>query len=490
MDVQQLKGTFAGPLTKQQLLATITNRDLVLSNQYDDNDVLTVLDKCTVVNRRPGEEIPPPDMIPRGVFVSRYSISFGDTPGTSILTVYDGENQPWPDSMVEATEVIKPEDDPKILHNEVEGEADYEGTSNAGRNSSFRDTYFGEADTDGTFEESGSETSELLLSEGTNTKGKIQIGPEHQANLDSFDVDQQVVSRNPQLIWLKAAGSTANMDKYLTGAAEILFEYLEQNGLLTQEPYFPFPEEKTEDFLNELGLTSMTLSNLSTGSSMTKPRSKLTRECKLDQIIELLHTKEYNVDAALHEIKSSPQDYVTLWTKMERDLFDNGFRRYSGSLRMIAANSLVSKNFKDAVDYHYRFKIPGQFRRNQDKKREHAVRMMEIIENRRSEDTSIVPKDDGRRRSQSDASGRTDWSKTSVFDVIGVVDERRTSAKDLLFDIQQAVGTEKMKQICRAIKSLHSKSVGDLKDRAEEILQSHPGLLDRFLDYLPKRFRT
>jgi hypothetical protein len=53
MDVQQLKGTFAGPLTKQQLLATITNRDLVLSNQYDDNDVLTVLDKCTVVNRRP-----------------------------------------------------------------------------------------------------------------------------------------------------------------------------------------------------------------------------------------------------------------------------------------------------------------------------------------------------------------------------------------------------------------------------------------------------
>jgi hypothetical protein len=88
------------------------------------------------------------------------------------------------------------------------------------------------------------------------------------------------------------------------------------------------------------------------------------------------------------------------------------------------------------------------------------------------------------------ASGRTDWSKTGVFDVIGVVDERRTSAKDLLFDIQQAVGTEKMKQICRAIKSLHSKSVGDLKDRAEEILQSHPVLLDRFLDYLPKRFRT
>jgi hypothetical protein len=69
---------------------------------------------------------------------------------------------------------------------------------------------------------------------------------------------------------------------------------------------------------------------------------------------------------------------------------------------MIAANSLVSKNFKDAVDYHYRFKIPGQFRRYQDKKREHAVRMMEIIENRRSEDTSVVPKDDGRRRSQSD----------------------------------------------------------------------------------------
>jgi hypothetical protein len=181
-------------------------------------------------------------MMPQGVFVSRYSISFGDTPGTSILTVYDGENQPWPDSMIEATrkEGIKPDEEVKVLQNEIEVEADYEGTANAGRSSSFRDTYFGEADTDGTFEESGSETSELLLSEGTNTKGKIQIGPDHQANLDSFDVDQQIVSRNPQLMWRKVAGSTANMDEYLTGAADILFEILGTEWTVDARAIFPF----------------------------------------------------------------------------------------------------------------------------------------------------------------------------------------------------------------------------------------------------------
>jgi hypothetical protein len=471
-------------------VATLTNRDLVLSNQYDDNDVLTVLDKCTVVNRRPDEEMPDPDLLSSGVFLSRYSISFGETPGTSLLTAYDGENQPWPDEL-EESRGDSPEGDTKDLQDDMEGEADDEALTRPRRSSSFRDNYFGEADTDGTFEETGSDSSEMPLTEGANTKGKIMIGPEHQATVEPFHAGRQVVSRNPQLMWRKEAGSAVNMDKYLGDAAEILLEYLEQKGLLTEEPYFPFPEEKMQTFLKEQKLSSMTLSNLSTGSSMTKGRNKLTRECKLDRLIELLHTKEYSIEEALKEIKSSPQDYVTLWTKMERDLFDSGFRRYSGSLRLITANSLVAKNFKDVVDYHYRFKIPGQFRRYQDKKREHAVRMMEIIENRRTEETAIAPRDDSRRRTLSDIpNGRTDWSKTGISDVVGAVEERRTSAKDLLFDIQNAVGTEKMRQICRAIKSLQSKSIADLKDRAEDILQSHPALLDRFLDYLPKRFRS
>lgn len=488
MDVQQLKGSCAGPLTKQQLLSTISNRDLLLSNQYDENDVLTVLDKCIVVNRRPGEEMPLNAVRP-GVFVSRYSISFGDTPGVSVVTAYDGENQPWPDDMIEGAVADKSDGDQKDLHERMAGEAVDDGTT-LPQPPPFRDNSIGDADTDGTSEESGSETNVVRLSEGTNTKGKIQIGPGHQANLEPFDFGQPVVSRKPQVMWLKEAGAAVDMDKYLDEAAEILHKYLGQKGLMTPEPYFPFPEEQMHEFLKELNLSSMTLSNLSTGSSMSKRRNRLTRECKLDKLIELLHTKEYSIEEALKAIILSPESYVTVWSKIERKNFDGGFRRYSGSLRMIAANSVVSKNFKDVVDFHYRYMVPGQFRRFQDKKREHAVRMMEIIENRRSEGSSSTPRDDSRRRPPSDGqNGKTDWSKTGVSDVVGVVEERLSSAKDLLFDIEQAVGTEKMKQICRAIKSWQSKSISELKDRAVEILHSHPTLRDRFLDYLPQRYR-
>ena len=70
------------------------------------------------------------------------------------------------------------------------------------------------------------------------------------------------------------------------------------------------------------------------------------------------------------------------------------------------------------------------------------------------------------------------------------MEDRRTNAKELLMDIQQAVGTDKMSQICRAIKSLDRRSVADLKEKTEEILHGHPELLDRFLGYLPKQFRS
>ena len=486
MDVQELKGTCVGPLTKQQLMSSISNRDLLLSNQYDENDVLTILDKCIVVNRRPGEEIALLDAMRPGVFVSRYSISFGETPGASVLTAYDGENQPWPDDVFELDNEDYSDGDKKNHNDAMAGEAVDRAPTRPRRTHSFAD-----GDTDGTFEETGSETSEVRLSEGANTKGKIQIGSGHQAKLDSFHLGQQVVSRKPQLMWLRDVGAAADMDKYLERAAEILHDFLAQKRLLTQEPYFPLPEEEMKKFMKEQRLSQMTLSYLSTGSSMTTRRNRLTRECKLDKLIRLLHTNEYKIKDALKIIMSAPQDYVTVWSKTERDLFDSGFRRYSGSLRMIAANSLVSKNFKDVVDFHYRYMIPGQFRRYQDKKREHAVRMMEMIENRRSEGTSINPRDDTRRRVPSDSrNGKTDWSKTGVSEVVGVVEERRTSAKDLLFDIQQAVGAEKMRHICRAIKSLQSKSISEMKERVAEILDSHPTLLDRFLDYLPKRHRS
>jgi hypothetical protein len=163
MDVQRLKGSLIGHITKPQLLDTITNRDLVLSNQYDDNDILTVVGKCTVVYRQPIDEIPPPDLLPPGVFVSRYSISFGDTPGTSILTAFDGESQPWPDDMIEAPHSANLDDDEKKLPNDAKGKANYQGTSLGGCRSAFHDADFSEADIDGSCEAIDSKTRMLPI---------------------------------------------------------------------------------------------------------------------------------------------------------------------------------------------------------------------------------------------------------------------------------------------------------------------------------------
>lgn len=520
MDVQDLRGAFNGPVTKHQLLSSMTNRDLILSNQYDDNDVLTMLGKCTVINRRPpSSEDKTPMPLPPRIWVSRYSISFGDTPGTSFLTAYDGENQPWPDG----------DSKPAAITTSSTAEAPDAVMEDAEQQERPAKRYRSDDDeeTDETEDTASEGARERPLSEGPNNKGKIVVGADHQAKVSPFSEGHQVVSRNPQLVW--TAGTNVDMDKYLTAAAEILGEYLEQNHLFTEDPYFPLPHEQMEELLKESELTTMTLSNLSTGSSMTTKRNKLTRECKLDALIAKLHDVNYDVDDALEEIKASPQDYVISWTRQEREMFNSGFRRYSGSLRMITSRSLMSKNFKDVVDYHYRFKIPDQFRRYQDSKRVHAVRMMEIIENRRTEETTIPQRDESRRsRANSDvpSSKPTDWyvilnnfvhtvlmriqnfrfvsctnmlpvvasflcrTKTSISDVVGVVEYRRTSAKDLLLDIQQAVGTAKLGQICKAIKTLHHRSVGELKGRVEDILQNHPSLLDRFMEYLPKKFRV
>jgi Paired amphipathic helix repeat len=80
-------------------------------------------------------------------------------------------------------------------------------------------------------------------------------------------------------------------------------------------------------------------------------------------------------------------------------------------------------------------------------------------------------------------------AKTTISDVIGAVEERRIIAKELLLQIQLELGNEKLLQIMEAVKLLHRSSVAELKERAVELLHDKPELLDRFLAFLPKRFR-
>jgi hypothetical protein len=315
--------------------------------------------------------------------------------------------------------------------------------------------------------------------------------------------------------------SDEELDNYLARAADILTSFLEENGLLPEEPYAPLPSAKWEArLMSEPNPRPMTLSNVSTGSSMvSKMNGKLTRECKIDSILEILAKKNYNVQAALSMIAGSPRDFLTIWTKTEKEAFDRGFRRHTGSLRAIRKMVAPSKSYKDVVDYHYRFKIPDQYRRYQEKTREQAVRMMECIEKRRYHDSIVASRDDSRKSSANDgeAGKPSDWyvilmgkpydviatskthnlvfilcrSKTGSGAVIGAVEERRVAAKDLLLEVQAALGNDKLTQLINAVKALHDpSSVGNLKNVLVDLLKDHPALLERSMEFLPRRFRT
>ena len=56
------------------------------------------------------------------------------------------------------------------------------------------------------------------------------------------------------------------------------------------------------------------------------------------------------------------------WSAHEKNLFDAGFKKHSGQLRNISLG-LPSKTTSEVIDFHYRFKIPSQYRKYLEKKR-------------------------------------------------------------------------------------------------------------------------
>lgn len=476
-----MHGAFEGPISREELLSTLTKHDLILSNQADENDVLTIIGTCTVVQRRPTHDPIPP--LPTGTFVCRYSIDFGGSsvPGTVRLTPHQGENDDWPsmevsDNMglkrsadveqsnhstkraridydLQSTTVVE-SDAPRAStgptssndqeesesKNNSEGRSFLADSSNGSSSSSssnrssppIKDTDASAISSDddeistSSFKSLSDEDEMPQETEGSTTVGNIHVGPEYQAVVPTFDANEPFsrTSRNPTLLWKRNSIRDEDLDEFFGDAARILYTFLESNELLTEDPYTPLPAEQAEaKALSEGQVNSTTISHVSTGSSVSTSRIKLTRECKVEVLMSILLRHDFDTKAALEEIAASPQEVLTIWTPSEKgtfvsagillhysckdfqsnrfhlreqkDMFDSGFRRYSGSLRMISRQGLAaSKTYKDVIDYHYRFKIPDQFRRYQEKKRELAVRMMECIENRRYYESLIPSRSD------------------------------------------------------------------------------------------------
>lgn len=382
--------------------------DLVLSDLTDDNDVESINSRCIVVQRKPSTEKPPE--APEEIFVSSYRMNFGKG-GTPIeLKTYDGLDEPWPifdpeeyADDAKSVESAVPTPPPAPPAKKVMRSPSMSEGSKALRSqqSTMMDGASSSSSTSPT-PTSGDEASldfpqeeDMQITEGSTTKGNIFIGPEHQVDVPPFVPGQTVASRNPTPVWKPGSVSDDTVDGYLKEASKILNKYMEENGLVINDPYAPLSSAKVEAMVQaENNGKPLTLSRMSTASSLSKDRNELTRECKLDELLAALKDADYNPQKALNHVAGYPRKYLTIWTQKEKDLFNTGFRRHSGSLRMISKSLSGTKTFKDVVDYHYRFKIPDQFLRYQEKKREQAVRMMECLEHRRSLEAPIYQRDE------------------------------------------------------------------------------------------------
>jgi len=117
-----------GPMSKKRLMQSMTNKDLILSDQYDENDVLTLLRKCTVVHRRPtngGDDCCP--ISKNNKFVSRYRIHFTND-GSPVVTAYDGIDEVFPSAESEddydgkvATKIVESDEETETVHTTEDG---------------------------------------------------------------------------------------------------------------------------------------------------------------------------------------------------------------------------------------------------------------------------------------------------------------------------------------------------------------------------------
>jgi len=502
-----------GPVSSVEFANRITEHDLVLSNQSDDNHVTTICGLIQVLYRRPDlDKDDLPSLILPTTYLCRYSLSINqenenDTPKVVVLP-YTGENDDWNEMTVAyltcKTRSVEPENEG---HDELEGdEQNSQGekrrkgglgrhhpnetasNSSSNNNSENELTYGGDKK-----RRRVGDFAEERINEGTTEQRDIQVGKDHQVHVPLFMRNQEIISRNPIRMWKPGKISQEGKDEYLEQASRILTPYLREHHLTQEEPYAPFPTERMNELSKSLSRNRLpTLSSVSTASSLTKKNVDTLREYNIDALLWNLHVSNYNVEAAIAAIKASPQDYLTVWSPQEKTVFNAAFRRYSGSLRAIY-KGMGNKLLQEVIDYHYRFKIPDQYRRVQERKREQAVRMLECVETKRNLDAPILisnrhlvgPQNGGVDEKREGC----DWAKTGNSTVTVSTEERRSKAKELILDVGQKLGRNKMLEVMKVIKKADETNLSHTKAKLLEIFRGNKEFQSRFLEHLPHQLR-
>jgi histone deacetylase complex regulatory component SIN3 len=171
---------------------------------------------------------------------------------------------------------------------------------------------------------------------------------------------------------------------------------------------------------------------------------------------------------------SNPTPQLAMfWTKNEKSLFDAGFKKHAGQLRHISLG-LPSKSTSEVIDYHYRFKIPSQYRKYVEKKRTTSSA------NGTGGSTSSTPFSSTSNSPFDNGSGPS------------AIDRRRhKQAKSFLSQCRRQLGPEAYLSVVNLLKSYSQKSI-HMKNLRERVVKVIGGgeLAKNFDTFLPKKYRS
>ena len=544
-DISQLPQSvpWSGPLTREELLDSMKNddRDLVLSNQMDENEIGAILGLAQVDfnssndDNDDNDEAPPSSdsttsyrcryqlqVTPTEMRLLPYTDQAADPTGTTTSTTNNEEDDhpPVPSQTTTAPSTEESASDPD------EGRrAPHENASTRTKNRNPHPDD-GDDDDDETSSSSESDNARMVVAEGEGSvlRESIEVGPEHQAVVPPFDPASRMPrSRNPTLVWKKGLLTNDQIAEFMDRVAEKHNRYLDQQRLsaATNATYTPILDVAPLDRVLQQHTTErLTGSSLSTASMLAGAdrRGTLRKECDADALLAILTDCQGNVAQAV-ERATAQLDHITrgAWTMTERAQYNKGFRQYQAALWKIAKYLAPAKSMQEVVDYHFRCKIPDQFRHYQDKKREIAVRIVECMEEKRSHLTNGGGSSSTSATNHAAATTKTTategdeshppppplvppppqphWSELSVQDVATYTETRRRKARDLMLDIQEELGDETLAKVATWIRQLNhhhtnhntTTAAADTKVRHSLLttLQGHASLHERMMEFLP-----
>jgi len=478
-DIASLKGQFDG-ISRQEILSSLSPRDLLLGEIADENEISTILGKCSVVRCKPAAPSKEADNMKSsiskrsaGSFRCSYNISVQNSGAKQHkITIYPHDGPEFEDVSVPPTKRQRSEANFQDSDNET---LDSQATESVQAEPLSMDDNLSapeDCDDDSYINESTSKMPPTT--EGSATQ-QIMVGEKHQAVISKLVTNKGFTSKrgiSPTLVWKPNVLSGEEFDSFVVEIGKILKEYLKQSSI-----------EITRSLPHNL-------------SPKHLPSNFTCREFDMDAICKVLHDKSYNVSVAIKNVKDNPKRYLFLWTKEDKELYNTGFRRHFSTIRLISKGMGEAKNHKEVVDYHYRFKIPDQFKRYEDKKREQARRILECVDRHRLEEylsqgsSQIASTNSGNvtKKSQS-------WSKTGggSSSAVGEAESRRIGAKEFLVAMKDTIGIENYLILVNHLKGLHSRvmTIPQCREGFASVLeQNHPELMKRFDEYLPRKFRN